>query len=91
MASAEIAPLSKHNYDTQNRYYCYLRQEDYDYAIDSSNILLYLKSSRVSFLSHKTKVQTVKNINRVAHVKNKPVEWRPLQVAYMAPALPAIP
>ena len=29
------------------------------------------------FLSHKTKVQTVKNVNRVAYVKNKPVEWRP--------------
>ena len=39
--------------------------------------------------------QTVKNIDRVAYVKNKPVEWRPpppnLHVAPRSPALPAIP
>ena len=34
MASAEIAPLSKH--DTQHFYYYYLREEDYD----NINILL---------------------------------------------------
>ena len=29
------------------------------------------------FLSHQTKVQTVKNVSCVGYVKNKPVEWRP--------------
>ena len=90
MASAENVHLSKH--DTQFIYYYYLCLEDYDYASDSSKILLLLKSRRVSFLSHKAKVQTVNNVSRVAYyVKNKPVEWRPLQVAPRAHALPTIP
>ena len=39
VASAEIAPLSKHT--THNMYYYYyVRQEDYDYAVDSRKILL---------------------------------------------------
>ena len=76
------APVETHN--TQHFYYYYLREEDYD----NSKILLLFKSRRISFLFHKTKVQTVKNVNRVAYVKNKLIEWRPLHVAPRAPALP---
>ena len=47
VSRGNCAPVQ--TYDTQNVYYYYLRQEDYDYAADSSNILLELKSRRVSF------------------------------------------
>ena len=86
MASAEITPLPKHM--TPN--ICITIALAKKIMIMQLIIAKYYYNCKVGeflFLSHKTKVQTIKNVNRVACVKNKPVEWRPIQVA----ALPAIP
>ena len=66
MASAEIAPPSKHM--TPNNFI----------TITSAKKIMIMQLIVAKYyrsLSHKTKVQTVKNVNRVAYVKSKPVEW----------------